>query len=142
MVYRCRVDLDWTAPNDTEDDDYDFSEPDELTHASAVTVHRAVASTHPCVLSRSPPLVDDAATILLYTAVTRAKKLVVLVGSTKAIGLAVRVTGAGRRHTALNHPPRRAFAPAGHHGSSGHEPSPATDPIAVPRSPLHRRIAP
>jgi exodeoxyribonuclease V alpha subunit len=40
---------------------------------------------------------------LLYTAVTRAKKLVVLVGSSKAIGQAVRVTGAGRRHTALDH---------------------------------------
>jgi len=40
---------------------------------------------------------------LLYTAVTRAKQLVVLVGSAKAIGQAVRVTGAGRRHTALDH---------------------------------------
>ena len=40
---------------------------------------------------------------LLYTAVTRAKKLVVLVGSPRAIGQAVRVTGAGRRHTALAH---------------------------------------
>ena len=40
---------------------------------------------------------------LLYTAVTRAKKLVVLVGSPKAIGQAVRVTGAGRRYTALAH---------------------------------------
>jgi exodeoxyribonuclease V alpha subunit len=38
---------------------------------------------------------------LLYTAVTRAKKLVVLVGSKKAIGQAVRTVGAGRRHTAL-----------------------------------------
>ncbi|HZM66119.1 MAG TPA: ATP-binding domain-containing protein, partial [Nakamurella sp.] len=39
---------------------------------------------------------------LLYTAVTRAKKLVVLVGSTKAIGQAVRVAAAGR-YTALDH---------------------------------------
>ena len=49
---------------------------------------------------------------LLYTAVTRAKKLVVLVGSPKAIGQAVRVTGAGRRHTALNH--RLAERPPAH----------------------------
>lgn len=39
---------------------------------------------------------------LLYTAVTRAKKLVVLVGSRKAIGQAVRTVSAGRRCTALD----------------------------------------
>jgi exodeoxyribonuclease V alpha subunit len=38
---------------------------------------------------------------LLYTAVTRAKRLVVLVGSTRALGQAVRAAGSGRRHTAL-----------------------------------------
>ena len=38
---------------------------------------------------------------LLYTAVTRAKQLVVLVGSRRALGQAVRATGSGRRHTAL-----------------------------------------
>ena len=40
---------------------------------------------------------------LLYTAVTRAKQLVVLVGSRKAIGQAVRTVSAGRRHSALDH---------------------------------------
>ena len=40
---------------------------------------------------------------LLYTAVTRAKKLVVLVGSRRALAAAVRTLGAGRRHTALTH---------------------------------------
>src|SRR3712207_2031703 len=40
---------------------------------------------------------------LLYTAVTRAKQLVVLVGSPRALGQAVRATGSGRRHTALAH---------------------------------------
>ena len=40
---------------------------------------------------------------LLYTAVTRARKLVVLVGSKKAIGQAVRTVGAGRRHTTLDY---------------------------------------
>jgi exodeoxyribonuclease V alpha subunit len=39
---------------------------------------------------------------LLYTAVTRAKRLVVLVGSRKAIGQAVRTVSAGRRCTALD----------------------------------------
>ncbi len=53
---------------------------------------------------------------LLYTAVIRAKQLVVLVGSTRALGQAVRATGSGRRHTALAHrlrggPHRNAAAP-------------------------------
>jgi exodeoxyribonuclease V alpha subunit len=38
---------------------------------------------------------------LRYTAVTRAKRLVVLVGSRRALARAVRTQGAGRRYTAL-----------------------------------------
>jgi exodeoxyribonuclease V alpha subunit len=38
---------------------------------------------------------------LLYTAVTRAKRIVVLVGSGRALAKAVRTPGAGRRYTAL-----------------------------------------
>jgi ATP-dependent exoDNAse (exonuclease V) alpha subunit len=38
---------------------------------------------------------------LLYTGVTRAKKLVLLVGSRRALAVAVRTKGSGRRHTAL-----------------------------------------
>jgi exodeoxyribonuclease V alpha subunit len=45
---------------------------------------------------------------LLYTAVTRAKRLVVLVGSPRALAQAVRAAGSGRRHTALAHRLRRA----------------------------------
>jgi exodeoxyribonuclease V alpha subunit len=40
---------------------------------------------------------------LLYTGVTRAKTLVVLAGSRRALAAAVRTRGAGRRHTALAH---------------------------------------
>jgi hypothetical protein len=40
---------------------------------------------------------------LLYTGVTRAKKLVVLAGSRRALAVAVRSKGSGRRHTALAH---------------------------------------
>ena len=67
-------------------------------------MHRAQGSEYPCVVI---PVTTSAWMMLqrnlLYTAVTRAKKLVVLVGYAKAIGQAVRVTGAARRHTALNH---------------------------------------
>jgi exodeoxyribonuclease V alpha subunit len=83
---------------------YDFGELDELVHAYAVTVHRSQGSEYPCVVI---PVTTSAWMMLqrnlLYTAVTRAKKLVVLVGSTRALGQAVRVTGSGRRHTALAH---------------------------------------
>jgi len=102
------VDLDeaklTVRTEEDEDIDYDFAELDELTHAYAVTVHRSQGSEYPCVVI---PITTSSWMMLqrnlLYTAVTRAKKLVVLVGSKKAIGQAVRVTGAGRRHTALDH---------------------------------------
>ena len=53
------------------------------------------------------PLTMSAYTLLqrnlLYTAITRAKRLVVLVGSRKALAIAVRTAGTGRRHTPLTH---------------------------------------
>jgi hypothetical protein len=47
---------------------------------------------------------------LLYTGVTRAKKLIILAGSRRALAQAVRTRGAGRRHTALSH----RLNPTGH----------------------------
>ncbi|WP_261561396.1 SF1B family DNA helicase RecD2 [Frankia tisae] len=83
---------------------YDFSELDELAHAYAVTIHRSQGSEYPAVVL---PLTTSSWMMLqrnlLYTGVTRAKKLVVLVGSRKALAAAVRTPGAGRRHTALTH---------------------------------------
>ncbi len=94
--------------DEDEDIDYEFAELDELTHAYAVTIHRSQGSEYPCVVI---PLTTGAWMMLqrnlLYTAVTRAKQLVVLVGSPKALGQAVRTVGAGRRHTALAHRLRR-----------------------------------
>jgi hypothetical protein len=43
---------------------------------------------------------------LLYAGITRAKKLVVLAGSRRALAAAVRTAGTGRRHDALAHPPQ------------------------------------
>jgi exodeoxyribonuclease V alpha subunit len=82
---------------------YAFDELDELTHAYAISVHRSQGSEYPCVVV---PLTTNAWTMLqrnlLYTAVTRAKRLVVLVGSRRALARAVRTVGAGRRFTALD----------------------------------------
>ncbi|MER6776792.1 MULTISPECIES: ATP-dependent RecD-like DNA helicase [unclassified Streptomyces] len=89
----------------TEEDEevgYEFTELDELAHAYAVTIHRSQGSEYPAVVI---PVTTGAWMMLqrnlLYTAVTRAKKLVVLVGSRKALGQAVRTVSAGRRFTAV-----------------------------------------
>ncbi|WP_216213368.1 SF1B family DNA helicase RecD2 [Amycolatopsis aidingensis] len=103
-----RVDLDEqqliVRTDDEEEVEYEFTELDELAHAYAVSIHRSQGSEYPCVVI---PVTTSAWMMLqrnlLYTAVTRAKKLVVLVGSKKAIGQAVRAVGAGRRHTGLAH---------------------------------------
>jgi exodeoxyribonuclease V alpha subunit len=67
-------------------------------------VHRSQGSEYPAVVV---PLTMSAYTLLqrnlLYTAITRAKCLVVLVGSRKALAIAVRTAGTGRRHSALTH---------------------------------------
>ncbi|MER5356511.1 ATP-dependent RecD-like DNA helicase [Kitasatospora sp. NPDC002551] len=90
--------------DEDEEVPYDFDELDELAHAYAVTIHRSQGSEYPVVVI---PVTMSAWTMLqrnlLYTAVTRARKLVVLVGSRKAIGQAVRSVSAGRRHAALDH---------------------------------------
>jgi exodeoxyribonuclease V alpha subunit len=84
--------------------DYDFAELDELAHAYAITVHRSQGSEYPAVVI---PLTTSSWMMLqrnlLYTGVTRAKQLIVLVGSRRSLAQAVRTPGAGRRHTALTH---------------------------------------
>ncbi|GAA4867268.1 SF1B family DNA helicase RecD2 [Kitasatospora terrestris] len=90
--------------DEDEEVPYDFDELDELAHAYAVTIHRSQGSEYPAVVI---PVTTSAWTMLqrnlLYTAVTRARKLVVLVGSRRAIAQAVRAVSAGRRHSALDH---------------------------------------
>ncbi|WP_443065803.1 SF1B family DNA helicase RecD2 [Streptomyces sp. NBC_00503] len=88
--------------DEDEEVEYEFGELDELAHAYAVTIHRSQGSEYPAVVI---PVTTGAWMMLqrnlLYTAVTRAKKLVVLVGSRKALGQAVRTVSAGRRYTAV-----------------------------------------
>ena len=90
--------------DEDEEISYDFDELDELAHAYAVTIHRSQGSEYPAVVI---PLTTSAWMMLqrnlLYTGITRAKKLVVLAGSRRALAAAVRTQGAGRRHTALAH---------------------------------------
>jgi exodeoxyribonuclease V alpha subunit len=81
---------------------YPFASLHELTHAYAISVHKAQGAEFPAVVI---PLLTSHAVILgrtlLYTAVTRAKQVVVIVGQRKALGLAVRDWRRTPRHTAL-----------------------------------------
>ncbi|MFI6317174.1 ATP-dependent RecD-like DNA helicase [Nonomuraea sp. NPDC050556] len=106
--------------DEDESVEYAFDELDELAHAYAVSIHRSQGSEYPAVVI---PLATSAWMMLqrnlLYTAITRAKKLVVIVGSRRALAQAVRTKGAGRRHTSLTF--RLASGP-----SAGREPRQST----------------
>ncbi|WP_420641195.1 ATP-dependent RecD-like DNA helicase [Candidatus Leptofilum sp.] len=82
---------------------YDFLEVDELVHAYAISVHKSQGAEYPCVVM---PVATQHYLMLqrnlLYTAVTRAKKLVILVGTRKAIRIAVKNDKTTQRHTALD----------------------------------------
>jgi exodeoxyribonuclease V alpha subunit len=81
---------------------YERTELDQLVHAYAVSVHKSQGSEYPAVVI---PLVTQHFMMLqrslLYTGVTRGKKLVVLVGSKRAVQLAVRNADAKKRYTWL-----------------------------------------
>ena len=82
--------------------EYDASELDEIVLAYAATVHKAQGAEYPIVvmpvmMTHFPMLQRN----LLYTGVTRAKRMLVLVGQKKAIGFCVRNVTAGRRNTLL-----------------------------------------
>ncbi|MCK5430985.1 MAG: AAA family ATPase, partial [Anaerolineales bacterium] len=83
--------------------DYDWSETDQLVLAYAVSVHKSQGSEFPAIVL---PLVTAHYMMLqrnlLYTAVTRAKELCVLVGNRRAIGIAVKNNKVAHRYTALD----------------------------------------
>jgi exodeoxyribonuclease V alpha subunit len=97
------VDQELTVRIDDRPVAYEFSELDELTHAYAVSIHKSQGSEYRAVVV--PLLAQHYMMLqrnLLYTAVTRAKELVVLVGSRRAIAIAVRNDKTMERHTALD----------------------------------------
>jgi len=82
--------------------DYDWSEADQLTLAYVISVHKAQGSEFPAVVM---PVVTQHYTMLqrnlLYTAITRARKLCVLAGNRRAVGIAVRNNKVAQRFSAL-----------------------------------------
>jgi exodeoxyribonuclease V alpha subunit len=81
---------------------YDFGELDELALAYGLTIHKAQGSEYPAVVI---PLHTQHFLMLqrnlLYTGITRGKRLVVLVGSRKALAAAVERQDTARRYSAL-----------------------------------------
>ena len=87
---------------DDREVEYDVTELDELAQAYAVTIHKSQGSEYPIVVM--PMLMTHFVMLqrnLLYTGVTRAKKLLVLVGTKKAVGYAVRNVTVTSRNTRL-----------------------------------------
>ncbi|OGI01503.1 MAG: recombinase RecD [Candidatus Melainabacteria bacterium GWF2_37_15] len=87
---------------DSREVQYDFNELDELILAYSMTVHKSQGSEYPAVII---PIHTQHYMMLqrnlLYTAVTRGKKLVILLGNFKALAMAVKRMEAGGRITSL-----------------------------------------
>ncbi len=80
--------------------EYDVSELDELTLAYAVTIHKSQGSEFPVVVM--PVTMKHYVMLqrnLIYTGITRAKKICVLVGTTKALAYAIHNQTVSRRNT-------------------------------------------
>ena len=82
--------------------EYEVSELDELTLAYATTIHKSQGSEYPIVVI--PVLMNHYVMLqrnLIYTGITRAKKICVLIGSTKALAYAIHNMTVLRRNTKL-----------------------------------------
>ncbi len=82
--------------------DYDFSEMDEISLAYAISVHKSQGSEYPAVIV---PIVTQHFVLLqrnlLYTAITRATKLVILIGTQKALAIALKNNKPRKRLSSL-----------------------------------------
>ena len=107
---------------------YDLSELDELTLAYAISVHKSQGSEYTAVVM---PLITQHYVMLqrnlVYTAITRAKKLLVVVGTRKALAIAVKNARVQQRFTDLRTRLVRQ-------GSQSGRPGPTTSQPDLPRS--------
>jgi exodeoxyribonuclease V alpha subunit len=90
------------ADFDGREVEYPFGELDALVPAYATTIHKSQGSEYPAVvITLATQHYTMLARNLVYTAVTRGKRLVVIVGQRKALAIAVRTHGSKRRWTKL-----------------------------------------
>jgi exodeoxyribonuclease V alpha subunit len=107
-------DIGWISKIDREDREltvdfdgrlipYDFSELDEIVLAYAISVHKSQGSEYPAVIL---PVTTQHYILLqrnlVYTGVTRAKKLVVMIGTKKALAIAIKNNKPQLRYTLLS----------------------------------------
>jgi exodeoxyribonuclease V alpha subunit len=87
---------------DARDVVYEFGELDEISLAYAITIHKSQGSEFPAVVI---PVATQQYLMLqrnlIYTGITRGKKLVVLIGQQKALAIAVRNNQSARRYSGL-----------------------------------------
>jgi exodeoxyribonuclease V alpha subunit len=87
---------------DAREVSYEFGELDEISLAYAITIHKSQGSEFPAVVI---PIATQQFLMLqrnlIYTGITRGKKLVVLIGQKKALGMAIRNNQSARRFTGL-----------------------------------------
>ena len=87
---------------DNRDITYENTELDELVHAYATTIHKAQGSEYPVVVM--PVLMSHYVMLqrnLIYTGLTRAKRILVMVGTVKALACAVQNVTVTKRNTRL-----------------------------------------
>src|SRR5271157_5367220 len=81
---------------------YDLGKLDEISLAYAITIHKSQGSEFPAVVI---PLATQHYMLLqrnlIYTGITRGKRLLVLIGQKKALGIAVRNDRPQRRYSGL-----------------------------------------
>ena len=91
-----------TIQFDDREADYDFTQLNELEPAYAMTVHKSQGSEYRCVIltawNGSPYLLSRS---ILYTAITRARELLIIVGREETVGVMVENAKKNRRYTGL-----------------------------------------
>ena len=91
-----------TVVFDDREVDYEFSQLNELEPAFAMTVHKSQGSEYRCVIlsawNGSAYLLNRS---VLYTAITRARELLIIVGREDTVGIMVQNAKVGRRYTGL-----------------------------------------
>ena len=87
---------------DFNDIEYDFNDLDEIVLAYAISVHKSQGSEYPVVII---PVTTQHYILLqknlIYTALTRGKKLVIMIGTKKALAMAIKNKKSSKRHTGL-----------------------------------------